>query len=80
MLARRAVFDRVGRFDEGLRIGEWVDWYTRLRESDCRVLVLPDVVVDRRIHETNNSVVRRDDRHEYAQVLKAALDRRRRAP
>ena len=25
----------VGLFDEGLRIGEWVDWYTRLQESDC---------------------------------------------
>ncbi len=77
MLARRSVFDTVGLFDERLRIGEWIDWSTRLQDSACRVLVLPDVVVERRIHEANNSIVRRDERREYAQVLKAALDRRR---
>ena len=77
MLARRNVFERVGLFDERLRVGEWVDWYARLRDSGCRVKVLPHVVVERRIHDENNTVVRWDDGREYAQVLKAALDRRR---
>lgn len=77
MLARRPVFERVGPFDERLRLGEWIDWYARLQDSDCRVSTLPDVVVERRIHEANNSIVRRDERREYAQALKAALDRRR---
>jgi glycosyltransferase involved in cell wall biosynthesis len=77
MLARRSVFETVGPFDERLRVGEWVDWYARLQDSACRVTVLPDVVVERRIHDTNNSIVRRGDRAEYARALKAALDRRR---
>jgi glycosyltransferase involved in cell wall biosynthesis len=79
MLARRSVFDTVGRFDERLRVGEWVDWYARLRDSGCRTKVLPQVVVERRIHDENNTVVRWDDGREYAHVLKAALDRRRSA-
>jgi glycosyltransferase involved in cell wall biosynthesis len=77
MLARRSVFDCVGLFDERLRVGEWVDWYARLHDSGCRVEVLPHVTVERRIHAENNTVVRWDDGREYAQVLKAALDRRR---
>ncbi len=39
--------------------------------------MLPEVVLERRLHLTNNGLRERDSRAQYLQVLKASLDRRR---
>lgn len=77
MVARRSVFERVGRFDPGLRQGHWVDWYARLRDGEVPVAVVPDVVLRRRLHGGNSSLVRHDDLGEFARALHASLVRRR---
>jgi glycosyltransferase involved in cell wall biosynthesis len=77
MLARRQVFSDVGQFDDGLRLGEWADWYARLLESGCKVAIHPEILVHRRLHDRNNTLTHWHDRGEYARVFKKALDRRR---
>jgi glycosyltransferase involved in cell wall biosynthesis len=77
MLIRREAFDRVGPFSERLRVGEWVDWYIRMRESGLKEAWLPDVLVARRLHESNNGLVQGAARTEYATILRARLHRRR---
>jgi glycosyltransferase involved in cell wall biosynthesis len=75
MLARRTAFDRVGLFDDHLRV-ELMDWLLRSREAGLVELMVDDVVAMRRIHATNLSrehATRRD----YALAIKSALDRRR---
>jgi hypothetical protein len=39
--------------------------------------MLPEVVLERRLHLANNGLRERDSRHQYLHVLKASLDRRR---
>ena len=77
MLVRREAFARVGPFSEELKVGVTVDWYARATEAGLRSVMLPEVVLERRLHLTNNGLRERDSRLQYAQVLKAALDRRR---
>lgn len=55
LLARRRVFDQVGSFDRTLRIGEDTDWFTRVQGAGIRKIVLPEVLVNRRIHGKNIS-------------------------
>jgi glycosyltransferase involved in cell wall biosynthesis len=45
LLARRDVFDRVGWFDESLRIGADSDWFVRLRESRLPVATVDATVL-----------------------------------
>jgi glycosyltransferase involved in cell wall biosynthesis len=45
MVARREVFERVGRFDETLRIGSDSDWFVRLVQSETQLCILDDVVL-----------------------------------
>jgi glycosyltransferase involved in cell wall biosynthesis len=78
MLIRRASFMRAGLFSTELRVGVTVDWYARAMEEGLQKLVLPDVVLERRIHTANNGIRERDSRSQYMQVLKASMDRRRR--
>jgi len=77
MLIKRAAFDRVGKFQGGLKVGEFIDWYARAVELKVRSLVLPELLLWRRIHDSNQGVRERQSVTDYARVLKAKLDRKR---
>jgi hypothetical protein len=78
LLIRRDSFERVGPFAD-FRLGEFVEWYARGVDDGLATLLLPGVVLCRRIHETNTGVRLRDEREEYTRMLKSVLDRRRAA-
>lgn len=77
MLVRREAFERVGPFDPRWMIGEFLDWWARALDVGLRSLMIPGVVMLRRLHEGNDSLAHRDDRQEFARVLAASLARRR---
>jgi glycosyltransferase involved in cell wall biosynthesis len=77
MLIKRDAFLRVGEFPGGLKVGEFIDWYARAGELQVRSLVMPDLFLWRRIHDSNTGVRERQSVTDYARVLKAKLDRKR---
>jgi glycosyltransferase involved in cell wall biosynthesis len=77
MMIKRESFFRVGMFREDLSIGETVDWFGRAQDLDLNTFVMPQVVMKRRIHLTNQMRGKQAQYHKYAAVLKATLDRRR---
>ena len=79
MLVRRGAFSRVGPIATDRDKAESVDWCLRARDLGIRVHVLPEVVLRRRLHGANNSIVNRHRNGDYAVALKASLDRRRAA-
>jgi radical SAM protein with 4Fe4S-binding SPASM domain len=80
LLARRRVFETVGRFDPALRHGNDTAWFLRAAEHGVRMELLPEVLVFRRLHDGNRSRrLAEASQREYLRILKASLDRRRRA-
>jgi glycosyltransferase involved in cell wall biosynthesis len=77
MLVRRAAYMRVGFFDAGFRIGEFIDWYMRAVDHGLKSCLTSEVILRRRIHDANTGIKDRDARKDYLRVLKASLDRRR---
>ena len=77
MLIRRAAFDRVGPWTEGLKVGTGVDWYMRSAEAGLKTTMLDHVFLERRIHSANNGLREADHRSQYLSIVKEALDRRR---
>lgn len=77
LLARRALFDRVGRFATTLRAFDDAEWFLRAIDKKAVLEILPDVLVYRRLHQNNlsRSAIAQDA---MFQVVKANLDRRRR--
>ncbi|HZR83431.1 MAG TPA: glycosyltransferase family A protein [Candidatus Binatia bacterium] len=75
LLARRGAVERIGPFDEHLRVGEFVEWMARARDLGLVRLVLPDVVARRRIHGQNTVLTRGSS--DYLRAIKSTLDRRR---
>ena len=76
-LARRRVFDRIGRFDTSFRIGETLDWIARADAAGVTNEITEQVVLLRRVHTANTTSRLRDEKAEYLRVLKASIDRRR---
>ena len=79
VLARRAVFDAIGLFDEGFRIGEDVDWLFRAWEAGLEIATLDTVVQFRRVHDANVTGDYAAARTAMFRVLKARADRMRAA-
>ena len=83
LLARRSAFYRVGWFDESLKVGDPADWFLRAGEQGLVTEILPDVLVDRRMHGSNMSMQAGTRRmtsrmqDSMLRVVKASLDRRR---
>ena len=77
MLIKREAFFRVGLFETKWEIGEEMSWYLRAKEMELQMLMLPDLVLLKRIHECNKGITKRHLISQRAQILKAALDRRR---
>ena len=77
MLIRRESFFRVGLFDTSLTLGDFIDWYKRAMEASLKFLMLPDIVMRRRIHDDNSSIRNRNAEKDYVKIMKAALDRKR---
>jgi glycosyltransferase involved in cell wall biosynthesis len=79
MLVRREASHRVGPYSDTLRVGIGVDWYARAVDEGLKEAVPPVVVLERRLHTSNNGIRHRDARQQYLHVLKQSLDRKRSA-
>lgn len=75
---RKAVFDKVGFFDETLYYGEDTDWFMRAREKGISMLIMPGVSLFYRRHEFNMTLDSATTDRYFIKALKKSLDRRRR--
>jgi glycosyltransferase involved in cell wall biosynthesis len=77
MLVKRQAFERVGLFSTDLKVGIGVDWFARATEVGLKSAVPRVIVLERRLHASNNGIRQFRSRPQYLHVLKASLDRRR---
>ena len=77
IVARRALFDRIGPFDAALTHRDAMDWLARAADAGAVMETLPDILVFRRIHRNNMSWRRGyGDRDELLRSGTTILDRR----
>jgi len=77
MLIKRESFFRTGLFDTRWQLGDFVDWYLKALEKGLKSSLIPDVVMERRIHKNNMGITQKRFQSDYLRILKASLDRRR---
>jgi glycosyltransferase involved in cell wall biosynthesis len=78
MMARRSAFDAVGGFDPGMAHGEVQEWVLKARATGLRIELLPDTLLERRLHPGNRSrQMQGDSREEFLRLIKRKLDRTR---
>lgn len=77
LLARRTAFDRLGEFNPDYRYGNDGDWFIRARDAGLAMVVVDQVLVEKRIHGDNVSHQTETMTRELFQGLRASLKRRR---
>jgi glycosyltransferase involved in cell wall biosynthesis len=77
LLIKRNSFLQAGLFETWWRIGEFIDWYLKAIEKGLESHILPEVVMQRRLHGSNSTIRERAAMKDYVRILKASLDRRR---
>jgi glycosyltransferase involved in cell wall biosynthesis len=56
LVARKVVFDLVGRFSTDFASAEDVDWFARAADAGVQMAVIPKVLLSKRIHDRNISL------------------------
>jgi hypothetical protein len=78
MLVETETFRSVGEFGTSERyIAEFLDWLVLADRSSLRRVMMPEVLMLRRLHKTNQHRVNPTGRQDYVRSLKTMLDRRR---
>ncbi|OGW41380.1 MAG: hypothetical protein A2Y97_09440 [Nitrospirae bacterium RBG_13_39_12] len=77
MIIKREAFLSIGHFSTSWKLGDFFDWYLRAMEKGLTSFMMPEVILKRRIHNSNTVIRERNYQIHYIRILKAALDRRR---
>jgi glycosyltransferase involved in cell wall biosynthesis len=79
LVVRRAVFDRVGRFDPAFAVSEDTDWFARVKDAGLTIGVLAESLVVKRVHDTNSSLVNPAINALLLRALRGSIERKRAA-
>jgi glycosyltransferase involved in cell wall biosynthesis len=78
LVARRDLFLQVGFFDPTLSMGCDADWFVRLMDWKLPIAILPEVLLYKRIHDSNLSRNIAQTKKETMLVLRNSILRKRR--
>ena len=77
ILARRSLFETVGKFNSTYLQGQDLEWFCRVKESGVPVGYITDTVLIRRIHDNNISHNQNGSIQARLRMLKESIDRKR---
>jgi glycosyltransferase involved in cell wall biosynthesis len=77
LVVKRSLFDQIGLFDIRYPISSDADWFARARDSKAPMSILPETLLQRRIHAGNQSRHSRKIQGELTQLLHASIQRKR---
>lgn len=78
LVARRRVFDHIGLYEPEAPPAESADWFARARDAGIPMAILPHVLLQKRVHDGNQSHDVDKVRKGVLHALKASIDRKRR--
>jgi glycosyltransferase involved in cell wall biosynthesis len=76
-VARKSVFEHVGKFDERLQCAGDMDWLARAKDQRIPTAFLAETLLRKRVHDGNFTIQTQLNSAELLQVIKRTLDRKR---
>lgn len=77
LMVRRSVFDRVGTFDPSFTVSEDTDWFARVKDAGLTIGVVPDALVQKRVHNANASLQTPQINALLLRALRGSIQRKR---
>ena len=76
LVARKSLFDVIGKFDPHLTTAEDVDWFARAKDHNVPMAIIPTVLLLKRVHDTNISLGPENNQN-LLKALKQSIARQR---
>lgn len=76
LVARRRCFEMVGLLDPGYGPGSDTDWFARATDLKVPHLLIPEVLVEKRVHGGNSSLHNRQSNQQLLTLLRSSLHRK----
>jgi glycosyltransferase involved in cell wall biosynthesis len=76
LVIHRRIFDTVGLFNTNFRISEDVEWFCRVKDAGIPMMVVPEVVLYRRIHNANLSYQSKSGNPLLLRALRSSVHRK----
>ncbi len=73
LVARKSLFDRIGRFSSDFVIGCDVEWFVRAKDNNIPMAIIPKVLLYKRLHNTNLSGNVQVNRQELFTIVKQSI-------
>lgn len=77
LVVRKALFARLGGFDEHLTLAEDIDWYARARDHGIPSALLAEVVLHKRVHDANATADVASSNRGLLSAMKRSIDRKK---
>jgi glycosyltransferase involved in cell wall biosynthesis len=78
VVVKRTSFDKVGYFDSRWKNGESFAWILKAKEVGLKLEVVEDVLVKRRIHESNKGILAPStSKSDYLRIIRESVNRRK---
>ncbi len=77
MLIKKSTFLEVGYFSTDYKTGEFIEWCARTREKNLKVHIVPEILLKRRIHNNNYTLINKHLKNDYAKIVRDMLLRRK---
>jgi glycosyltransferase involved in cell wall biosynthesis len=79
LVVRRTAFEKIGNFATGYSAASDGDWFFRAKAAGISMAVVPELLLLKRIHGSNESARAKEILSELRRVVKSSLDRQRSA-
>lgn len=71
LVAKKNLFEKMGYFDPKLKFALDVDWFSRARDMKIPTAVIPEVLLLKRIHDSNVSIISKDNTYLFRAVRRS---------
>ncbi|MEL6501088.1 MAG: glycosyltransferase [Cyanobacteria bacterium J06623_1] len=77
LMARREVFQTVGKFNTDYHVAEDVDWYSRAKDARIPYGVVQHTLLHKRVHNRNTSLTSAANNQNLLKILRQSIKRKR---
>ncbi|MCT7980094.1 glycosyltransferase [Laspinema olomoucense] len=77
LVARKSLFDSVGKFNSNFTIANDVDWFSRVKDLNISVIAIPEVFLHKYIHDTNLSNQAQVNNQDLLKLLRQSIERKK---
>ncbi|MEM1167879.1 MAG: glycosyltransferase [Cyanobacteria bacterium P01_H01_bin.35] len=77
LVVRKTLFEKIGKLNPEFAVAEDVDWFARANDAQIPMAVMPKVLLNKRVHDTNLSLNSQQNTQNLLKLIRNSIQRKR---